>query len=194
MLQVTEETRKRVEIDGLIERWQEHRDQRAFNRLLAMHRHVIAREADRYRWPDVEYEDRLAAAYEGFLLAANKATVGCETATFATYCRKFIRDAIIDAKRRSDAADPTKGRGEDEDEDDPTPSPDELADPAPSPEREASARIDLQALMDRLSEKHLRVVEALHFDELTQAEAAERLGIDERTVRRIAKAVGDRNV
>lgn len=192
MLQVTEDSRHLLEVEGLIDRWQRHRDERAFNRLLAMHRNIIVEEARWYRWSGTDYADAVAAGHEGFLAAVNKAKVGRGEARFATYCRPFIRNVIIDYRRLRDVGDPTKARHEADGE---APLSVEdlanyIADPTPSPERVAIARCDARALlgaMKILSPKQRRVVEALHFEDLTANEVAEEMGLTAPYVRLLAQ-------
>lgn len=61
----------------------------------------------------------------------------------------------------------------------------EVVDPAPSPEQTVETRSDLDALMkimDRMPERRRLIVVLVHWEDLTQKEAAIRLGVSLRTV------------
>lgn len=188
MLLVTEEARKRA----LIERWQTSRDQRAFNQLEAMHRHIIDGEARRF---DRDYDVYFAAGLEGFMQAVNEATP--DTASFAGHCRTFIRRRIIDEWRSSEAAErgiglyldkpPETNPMLDDIQSLPTTLRAELIDQSPSPEWVAIDRLDVGASLELLSPKQRRVIEAIYFEDLTQFEAAQAIGIDQRHVQRLLK-------
>jgi RNA polymerase sigma factor (sigma-70 family) len=184
---------KAAEIDALVERWQRHRDQRAFDRLLETHRVLIYRAA--YQDPDL-----VPIGNAGFLRAVNKATVGNRKATFATYCRKFVRDAVIDALRQAGRWDrdheggPTDRPGIYDPDGDPLPD-DDVADARPLPDDVALDRIDnerlVSRLMARLDSRQRFVVQALVVEDRTEADVAEELGCDARHVRRLLKKALD---
>ncbi|MDF3838483.1 sigma-70 family RNA polymerase sigma factor [Cupriavidus basilensis] len=61
----------------------------------------------------------------------------------------------------------------------------EMVDPAPGPEQTAETRSDLEVLMkimDRMPERRRLVVVMVHWEDVTQKEAAKRLGVSLRTV------------
>ncbi|APD13545.1 RNA polymerase sigma factor [Pandoraea pulmonicola] len=61
----------------------------------------------------------------------------------------------------------------------------EMADPAPGPAQTAQARIEMETLMqwlERMPERRREIFVLVHFENLVQAEVAQRLGCSKRTV------------